>query len=163
MASTTAVPATEHSSEWSPEPMSRRVVIRCFSSYADAKAAVDRLRVARIPDKRITVMGRGLRWRPVLTADRSARLGGVVGVVIAAATALILWSLGGLAADLSWVNALLLGGFAGGAVGLVVGLVSWRLSRNAASVPETGHVDVERFDLLVEEQDARKARELLCA
>ena len=86
----TAAVGTQRRTDWKPEPMSERITVRCFSSYRDAKRAVDRLRVARIPDDRITVAGRGLEWRPALTAERAARLGGAAGIVIAAATALLL-------------------------------------------------------------------------
>ena len=61
------------SPSWAPEPMSERIVVRCYSSYQDAKRAVDRLAVARIPPKRVTVFGRGLRWRQAFTAHRVLR------------------------------------------------------------------------------------------
>ena len=155
-----AMPTTQ-GSDWKPEPMSERITVRCFSSYRDAKRAVDRLRVARIPDDRITVAGRALKWRPALSAERAARLGGGSGIAIAALTALLLWSLGALAPQFSWLSAVLAGGFVGGGVGLLIGLAAWRLTRDAPEVPETGHVDVGRYDLLVELDDAPKARTLL--
>ena len=147
--------------DWKPEPMSERTTVRCYRSYQDAKRAVDRLRLARIPDDRITVAGRGLKWRAPLTAERAARLGGVSGIVIAAATALLLWSFGALADGFSWLSAVIAGGFAGGGIGLLAGLAYWHVTHNAKGQPETGHVDVDRYDLLVELDDAPKARKLL--
>lgn len=47
---------------------------------------------------------------------------------------------------LSGRRALVAGGFVGGAVGLLVGLVSWRLSRDSRKVQETGYVDVDLYD-----------------
>jgi hypothetical protein len=41
-------------------PISERVVVWRFSSYGDAKLAFDRPRVARIPDRRMSVTGSGL-------------------------------------------------------------------------------------------------------
>jgi hypothetical protein len=161
MAQTVIPPPTATSSGRPPEPMDDRILVRCFSTYLDAKRAVDRLRVARIPEHRITVTGRGIRLRPALTAERSARLGGTLGALVAAATALLLWGLGGLVAEFSWLSAILAGGFVGGAVGMAMALMGWRVSRDAGALPEASNVDVGRYDLLVERRDAEKAFELL--
>ena len=160
MASTMTAP-TQTEGGWRPEPMSQRIVVRCYSTYADAKRAVDRLRVARIPDRKITVMGRGIDLRPALTAARAARLGGALGTLVAAATALVLWSLGWLAAELTWLSATLAGGLVGGAAGVVMALVGWRVSRDVGALPEASNVDVSRYDVLVEDEAAERARELL--
>jgi hypothetical protein len=138
-----------------------RTLVRAFSTYRDAKRAVDRLRVARIPDRRITVTGRGITLRPALTAERSARLGGALGALVGAATALLLWSLGGLVAEFSWLSSILAGGFVGGAVGVAVALLAWRVSRDTGSLPEASNVDVSRYEVQVERRDAEKAFQLL--
>jgi hypothetical protein len=161
MAQTVNPPPTATRSDWPPEPMGDRILVRCFSTYGDARRAVDRLRVARIPERRITVTGRGITVRPALTAERSARLGGALGALVAAATALLLWGLGGLVAEFSWLSAILAGGFIGGAVGTAIALMGWRVSRDAEALPEASNVDVSRYDLLVERRDAQKAFELL--
>jgi len=75
-------------STWRPEPMSERVVVRCYQSYQDAKRAVDTLTVAHIPPKRITVFGRGLRWREAFTAERVVKACALGGAAIAAAVGL---------------------------------------------------------------------------
>jgi hypothetical protein len=155
-----AIPSQRRNGE-TPEPMSERVIVRRFPTYRDAKRAVDRLRVASIPARRITVMGQGLRWREAFTAERAIRVAGVVGAAVAAATALLLWSLGGLASEFTWLGAIASGGFIGGAFGVIAGALGWRLTRDAKDVPETGHVDVDRYDLLVESRDAEKAKRLL--
>ena len=74
---------------------------------------------------------------------------------------LLLWSVGSLAASLGWMSAVLAGAFVGAAVGGVIGLVVWRTSRERGVIPETGNVEVRRYDVLVEPQDLEKARELL--
>jgi hypothetical protein len=143
------------------DPMSTRVRVGRFSRYRDAKRAVDRLRVARIPERRISVLGTGLRWSPPLTAERAARLGAWLGALAGGATLLVLWGMGALAADFSWFSAGLAGAFVGGGVGSLVGLVAWRAARDKRLLPESGHVDVRRYDVLVEPEDLAKARELL--
>jgi hypothetical protein len=143
------------------DPLSDRVLVGRFSRYKDAKRAVDRLCVARIPQQRITVLGQGLSWSPPLTGERSARLGARLGAAAGALTMLLLWSLGALAASFGWFSALLAGGFCGAFIGAAIGLVAWRATRDRGVLPETGNVDVRRYDVLVEPDDLPKARRLL--
>lgn len=144
-----------------PGPTQRRVLVGRFSRYADAKRAVDSLRVARVPERRITVSGRELRWHASLRAERAASLGSGIGAAIAAMCFLLVWSFGGLAADFSWLTAVFLGAVLGGGAGLVAGVLLWRFTRDLAGLPESGHVDVGRYDVLVEDQDVDTARDLL--
>jgi hypothetical protein len=146
------------------EPMERtapRVLVGRFSRYAEAKRAVDSLRVARVPERRITVSGRDLRWQESLTAERAATIGTGLGAGIAALSFLAVWMFGGLAADFSWLGAVFLGAVLGGIAGLVAGILLWRFTRDVAGLPESGHVEVGRYDVLVEEQDVETARDLL--
>jgi hypothetical protein len=146
---------------WRPDPMSDRVVVRCYGSYRDAKRAVDRLAVGRIPRTRISVFGRGLRWRQAFTAARLVKACSGGGAALAGVVALILWSLGALDGSFTWPTALAAGGVLGGIVGLVFGASAWMLTKRDRSVPETGHVDVDHYDVLVEVGHADRARELL--
>lgn len=146
---------------WRPEPMSERVVVRCYASYAEAKRAVDRLTVARIPRQRITVFGRGLRWREAFTAPRLLKASTLGGAALAGAAAVILWAFGALAGGFGWLGALGAGGLLGATLGSVLGAGAWMLTRRDPSVPETGHVDVDHFEVLVELPDADRARDLL--
>jgi hypothetical protein len=146
---------------WRPEPMSERIVVRCFRSYDDAKRAVDTLEVGRIPRKRITVFGRGLRWREAFTAGRLVKAGALGGAALAAAVALILWSLGALDGSFTWLTAMAAGAALGGVLGLVLGSVVWALTKRERSIPETGHVDVDHYEVLVEVDHAERARDLL--
>jgi hypothetical protein len=147
---------------WRPESMSERVVVRCYPTLHEAQSAVDQLTVAaRIPDSRITVLGRGLRWRETINAQRT--VGGVAagGAVLAAGVAALLWAFGALDASFSLVSALLAGAALGGVLGGLLGLVVWLRTRDDPSVPQTGIVDVDRYDVLVEVGEAERARELL--
>jgi hypothetical protein len=141
--------------------MSERIVVRCYSSYQDAKRAVDRLAVARIPPKRVTVFGRGLRWREAFTAPRFMKASATGGAALAAAMALILWSIGGLDTDFTWLTAVLAGATLGAVLGLALGTAAWLLTRRDRTVPETGHVDVDHYEVLVEMSHAERARQLL--
>ena len=156
MAGITATPPS-----WRPEPMSERVVVRCYASYQEAKQAVDRLTVAHIPRTRITVFGRGLRWREAFTAQRFAKASAGGGAALAATTALILWSFGALDSGFAWLSALVVGGALGAGIGLLLGAGAWMITRRDRSVPETGHVDIDHYEVLVEHTHADRARELL--
>lgn len=143
------------------DPATRQIVVGRFRRYRDLKRAVDSLRVARIPERRITVLGRGLDWNPPLTAERAARLGGSLGAAIGTACVLLLALVGAVAADLSWLGATTAGGLLGGILGVGLGVAFWRFCRDNSMLPESGHVDVDRYDLLVDRGDAAKARSLL--
>ena len=49
----------------------------------------------------------------------------------------------------------------GGLLGVVLGVAFWRVCRDNAMLPESGHIEVDRYDLLVEHDDVSKARRLL--
>jgi hypothetical protein len=138
-----------------------RVPVGRFTTYREAKRAVDTLRVARIPERRITVLGRGLRWNPPITGGRAAQLGTMLGAAVSAVTVLVLWGTDGLSAGFSWFSALFTALALGGAAGLLLGVAMWRATRDTGQLPETGSADVERYDVLVDRGDAGRARELL--
>jgi hypothetical protein len=142
-----------------PDAAPRHVHVGSFSRYRDLKRAVDSLSVARVPDKRMTVLGRGLRWSPPLTAERAARIGAWLGAAVCGSSLLLLALAG--AAAMSWIGAAVVGGFLGAALGGVLGLAFWRVGRDRAMLPESGHVEVDRYDLLVDRDDLPKARRLL--
>lgn len=144
-----------------PEPMSERVVVRCFDDYREAKRAVDALSVARIPRTRITLVGRGLHWREPFTRDRLLKLAAGAGAALGVAAALALWALGALDSGFTWLGAVAAGAALGTVLGLVMGAVSWPATRRRTSVPETGHVDADHYDVLVELALAERARRLL--
>jgi len=52
-------------------------------SHQDAKRAVDRLAVARIPPTRITVFGRGFRWRHAFSGPRFLKASSAGGAALA--------------------------------------------------------------------------------
>ena len=75
---------------YKPEPISSRIFVRCYRHFADAKRAYDQLRVvAGIPDKRMTVVARGLEWREPLPLVALLKLAGGAGAGIGAAVAFV--------------------------------------------------------------------------
>ncbi len=147
---------------WKPDPLPSRVFVRCYRSYQDAKRAYDQLRVvARIPDKQMTVVARGLRWREPLKAGPAMKLGVVIGAIVAGFAGLILWSLGFTDAGTSWSDQTIVAALAGALVGGASGAALPFFTRRSLEVPETGHVDPVQYDILVEEEYVPTAQEVL--
>ena len=145
---------------YKPEPISSRIFVRCYGHFRDAKRAYDQLRVvAGIPDKRMTVVARGLEWREPLPAVALLKLAAGAGAGIGAIVALSLWLLG--VTDTGWLAQTVLGALAGAAAGLATAAVTAILRRRHTSVAETGHVEPRQYDILVEEEYADAARAVL--
>ncbi len=157
----TADPAVSRTG-WKPQPLPARVFVRCYRTYQDARRAYDQLRVvARIPDKEMTVVARGLRWREPLKPGTAMRLGALAGAMVAGLAGLILWSLGFTDAGTSWPDQTIVAALAGALVGGAAGAAWPAVTRRRLEVPETGHVDPVQYDILVEEEHVPKAQEVL--
>jgi hypothetical protein len=130
------------------------VFVRCYRTYPDARRAYVQLRVvARIPDRQMSVVARGLRWREPLRPGAAMRLGAVAGAIVAALDSLVLWTLGFTDAATTWSDQTIVAALAG---------ALWpAVTRRRLEVPETGHVDPVQYDILVEEEHAGRAREVL--
>lgn len=145
-----------------PKPLSSRIFVRCYRRYGEAKRAYDALRVvAGIPEKRMTVVARGLEWREPLPATSLFKLASGAGAGIGAVVALALWMLGLTASQTGWLWQTVLGGLTGVLVGLVGATVVARLRSDRTGVAESGHVEPRQYDILVEEELAPIAREVL--
>src|SRR4051795_10049835 len=95
---------------FAPPPLTSRVFVRCYRHYGDAKRAYDQLSVvARIPDKRMTVVARGLEWREPLPAGRLFKLSCALAASVGAVVGSILWALGFTTAGTGWLSQTLLG------------------------------------------------------
>jgi hypothetical protein len=149
---------------FAPQPTSSRVFVRCYRHYGEAKHAHDQLSVvARIPDKHMTVVARGLDWRETLPTGRLFKLACGLAAVVAAAVGLILWALGYTGAGTGWVAQTVLAAVFGGLAGLALAsAVAW-LRRPRKGLADTGHVEPRQYDILVEEELAQRAREVLDA
>ena len=160
MGATTIPPLAEPSTR-EPAELDGAVAVRSYDRYADAKRAVDRLMVGEIPDRRITVIGRGLRWRARAGAGRLIKWSTWMAALVCAAASLIFWGIGAFDGDVAWIGAVIAGGVIGALLGLLVGIGAWLAARFVARVPETGHVAVDHFDVFVEQRQADRARDLL--
>ncbi len=144
-----------------PETMSARVFVRCYRRYGDAKRAYDQLRVVgHIPDKRMTVVARGLEWRETLSIARLYKLACGVAALSGAAAAFALWLVGLTSGGTDWLTQTALGASVGVAGGFLVASVVARL-RNHRGIAETGHVEPRQYDILVEEDFVPVARRVL--
>lgn len=137
-----------------PSPsMPHRVMVRAYRSYAAGASAIERLeRECGIPDRRVTLVARGLSPS---TADTAAcmRSGARRGSIIGAVCALVLVLSGAVAADVGAGLPLLSGAVFGALTGAAVGLVDRFDCGIAAS----------HYDVLVDEEVAAKARRALTA
>lgn len=145
-----------------PKPLSSRIFVRCYRHYGEAKRAYDALRVvAGIPEKRMTVVARGLEWREPLPTASLVKLTSGAGASVGGVVGLLLWMLGFTASQTSWLTQTMLGGLAGGLAGLLAAAgVAW-MRRDRNGVGETGHVEPRQYDILVEEDLAPAAHEVL--
>jgi hypothetical protein len=145
-----------------PEPLSSRIFVRCYRHYGDAKRAYDALRVvAGIPEKRMTVVARGLEWREPLPAAALLKLASGAGAAVGGIVGLVLWMFGFTASQTGWLSQTILGALAGVFAGLVAAIVAAWLRRDRTGIAATGHVEPRQYDILVEEDLAPVARELL--
>ncbi len=157
-----AADRTAPNAGWKPKPMQARVFIRCYRTYHEARRAYDQLRVvARIPDQKMIVIARGLRWRQPLDVVAAARIGGFAGAVIGGLAGLMLWSLDYTEAGTAWVSQTLVAALAGALVGVIGGAAWVATTRRSPDVPETGHVDPVQYDILVDEEHVPRAQEVL--
>jgi hypothetical protein len=149
---------------WTPQPLSSRIFVRCYGSYQEARQAYDRLRViAHIPDKRMTIVARGLEWYEPLRAGQLLKLGALCGGVVGATSGLLLWALGLADGHTGWLAATVVGAVMGALAAAALALALGWVTREHADVPETGHVAPSQYDILVEEELAPAAREILAA
>jgi hypothetical protein len=147
---------------YAPEPASSRIFVRCYRQYGEAKHAYDVLRVvAGIPDKRMTVVARGLEWRESVPLGQLYKLSCGLAAVTGAIVGLVLYALGLAASDAHWLTQTVLAAAIGAGLGFVGATVIARLRDRRNGAVHTGHVEPRQYDILVEEQFAPKARRIL--
>lgn len=147
---------------FAPDPIPSRVFVRCYRSYGEAERAKDQLSVvARIPEKRMTVVARGLEWREPLPLGTLYRLGCGLGTAAGAVVGFALWALGFAAADVDVLTQTVIAGVVGLALGFCLATVVARLRQRRTGLADTGHVVPRQYDILVEEELAAAAHEVL--
>ena len=109
----------------------------------------------------MTVIARGLDWSEPLPAGRLFKFACGLAAGIGGGVGLILWALGFTGAGTGWLAQTLLAAVVGAVAGLCVASAVTTLRRPRKGVAETGHVEPRQYDILVEEDFAPKAREVL--
>jgi hypothetical protein len=159
---TTFPNAELHDTGFKPTPLSCRVFVRCYRHYGEAKHAYDQLRVvAGIPEPRMTVVARGLEWRESLPPAKLYKLSCGFAALVGVAVGLLLWIMGLTSAGTGGLVQAVAGGLIGAAAGFVVATAVARLRAGRNGVAETGHVQPRQYDILVEEELAPAALEVL--
>lgn len=145
-----------------PEPLSSRLLVRCYRHYDDAKHAHEQLRVvAGIPDKRMALVACGLEWREDLPTETLYKVACTLAGAVGAGTGVVFWWLGLTSAGTDWLTAALVAALAGVAFGFVVATTVARLREWRGSDVQTGHVEPRQYDIFVAEEFAPVAREVL--
>jgi hypothetical protein len=148
-----------------PGRIQPRRVIASYASYRDAERAVDYLSDQKFPVERISIVGRGLRtvehitgrMTSAMAAAHGALSGALAGVLIGWLFALFDWfdpvvSRGWLILDGLWFGAL---------VGALYGLLAHALTRGRRDFTSIGAMQADRYDVLVDDEVADEAADLL--
>jgi uncharacterized membrane protein len=159
-----AAPPPQAGAPAPPRELARRVV-RSYPDYAGAERAVDFLADNDFPVERVTIVGRGLhmveqvtgRMRGRDAALRGALTGAMVGFLVGWLFGLFDWtdpivSAFWLAIDGLWFGAV---------AGLLVGLLFHALLRGRRDFASVSGVQAERYDVVVDDEVAGRAEELL--
>jgi uncharacterized membrane protein len=146
---------------------SARREIAAFDTYTEAQRAVDHLSDRGFPVQHVAIVGQGLRYVEQvtgrLTTARAALLGAAQGALLGA----ILGLLAGLIFTLDpspAIPLLVLYGLVVGAIfGAIAGALSHAMSRGERDFASVSGMEADRYVLLVDEDHADKATEILRA
>ena len=142
-----------------------RRAIASYDRYEDAQRAVDSLSDRKFPVQRVAIVGRGVQLIEQVTGRvdvwRAALTGAVQGALIGA---LFGWLFG----LFDWIDPLvsaltlaLYGLLWGAVVGAIIGIVSHALTGGRRDFASVSGLSAERYELLVDEEVANQAAELL--
>jgi hypothetical protein len=142
-----------------------RRAVASFTSYEEAQRAVDLLSDRKFPVERVAIVGRGVQLVEQVTGRmdlwRAALTGAVQGAFIGA---LFGWLFG----LFDWIDPLisaltlaLYGLLWGAIVGAIIGIVSHALTGGRRDFASISGLSAERYEILVDEDVADRAAELL--
>jgi hypothetical protein len=144
-----------------------RRIVAVFDSYADAQLAVDHLSDQRFPVQRVTIVGQGLRYIEQIVGRMTTGRAALIGAAQGAALGILFGFVFGVVFTISpspAVPLLMLYGLAGGAVlGAAFGVFSHALTRGARDFNSIPSMQAERYEIVVDEDVADRAAELLRA
>ncbi len=136
-----------------------RVLVRCFRHYGDAERGYDRLRASgRIPDHRVTVVGRALERREDLPVGALYKVACWLAAAVGAVVGLVLWALGLTSTGTDWLTQTLLSAVVGVTIGF---FIATTVARRRTGVSRTDEVEPQQYDILVDEEFVPAALEVL--
>ena len=139
--------------------------VASYDDYAEAERAVDYLSDQGFPVERVAIVGHGLRYveqvQERVTVGRAALVGAVQGAILG----LVFGALASLffVLDPSPATALLLlyGLAAGAFLGAVLGVLAHLAAGSDRDVASVAGMEADRYDIVVDEEFADRAAELL--
>ena len=145
--------------------MGGRRTIATYSNYRDAERAVDHLADNDFPVERVSIVGEGLRlvehvtgrWGWGQAALNGALTGALVGGLVGWIFAVFDWFNPAIARGWLIIDGLWFGGL----VGAALGLLTYALTRGQRDFSSVGAMQAERYDIVVDEQVAEQALQLL--
>ncbi|MEA2256056.1 MAG: hypothetical protein QOG35_2101 [Solirubrobacteraceae bacterium] len=144
-----------------------RRIVAVFDGYADAQLAVDHLSDEGFPVERATIVGEGLRYIEQIVGRMTTGRAALVGAAQGAALGVLFGFVFGVIFTISpspAVPLLMLYGLAGGAVlGAAFGAAAHALTGGRRDFNSVPSIQAERYELVVDEDVADRAVELVRA
>jgi uncharacterized membrane protein len=141
--------------------------VAAFDTYAEAQRAVDHLSDRGFPVEQIAIVGQGLRYVEQvtgrLTTARAALLGAAQGALLGAIFGLLAGLLFTLDPNPAVPLLVLYGLVVGAILGAIAGAVAHAMTGGERDFASVSGMDADRYVLLVSEDHAEKAAELLRA
>jgi len=142
-----------------------RRAIASYDRYADAQRAVDYLSDREFPIDRVAIVGHGLRYveqvHSRMTTGRAALLGAAHGALIGAFLSALVSIFFVLDPATAVLLFLLYGTAAGALAGAALGALTHAMTRGERDFVSTAGMEADRFDVVVDEDVADRASELL--
>jgi uncharacterized membrane protein len=145
----------------------RRTAVASFDSYAEAQRAVDHLSDEGFPVERTAIVGEGLRYVEQvagrLTTGRAALLGASQGAMIGAFFGLLVGLIFSTDPNPAIFLLVLYGIVAGAIMGAIFGAIMHAATGGQRDFSSVSGLDAERFEVMVDDDLAERAAELLRA
>jgi len=142
-----------------------RRAIASYDRYADAQRAVDYLSDRGFPVDRVAIVGHGLRYveqvHSRMTTGRAALLGAGQGALIGAFLSALLTIFFVLDPDPAVLLILLYGTLLGALAGAVFGALAHAMTGGRRDFVSSSGMEADRYDVVVDEEVADRAGELL--
>ncbi len=153
------------SSDQRGSSLANKVVLATFERYAEAQQAVDKLSDERFPVEHTAIVADGLKFVEQVTGrlnlGRAILRGALSGAVIGAFIGFLFGLLSFFAPVTSALSLALYGLFVGAVAGAVMGGVSYAMTGGQRDFTSVGGMQAERYNLMVNAEQAGEARRIL--